>query len=218
MTMSDDQLAVQLVCFDIGGVLIRIVDDWHDAFRLAGLNLPDAAGNGDGEAAFRAAARAYETGRIDDAAFLAAMTQRLGGLTTDQARAIMSSWLIEPFEGVAQVIELVNATTAVTACLSNTNLLHWRQMEADARYGPMLRKLDQHFTSFDMGARKPEPAIYEQVEQVMGLPGQRILFFDDLEKNVAAARGRGWRAERIDPRGDPAAQMRRCLVELGVVR
>ena len=42
---------------------------------------------------------------------------------------------------------------------------------------------------------KPEEAIYRLAEQEMGLPPGRLLFLDDTEANVAAARSFGWRAE-----------------------
>ncbi len=40
-----------------------------------------------------------------------------------------------------------------------------------------------------------------------------MLFFDDAEENVRAARAVGWRAERIDPAGDTARQMTGALAE-----
>lgn len=227
--MNKNQTAIQLVCFDIGGVLIRIANDWREAFGLAGLPAPKAlemaktithhnqTDPDHHDAAFSDAAIAYETGKTDDATYLQAMMQRRTGMSEEEARSIMRVWLIEPFEGVSQIIDEVNATPATSACLSNTNLLHWRQMESDARYGSMLSKLDRHFTSFKMGVRKPEPGIYEQVEQTMGLPGQQILFFDDLEMNINAARARGWRAERINPRDNPARQMREHLKTHGLI-
>jgi FMN phosphatase YigB (HAD superfamily) len=46
-------------------------------------------------------------------------------------------------------------------------------------------------------------------------PG-RIVFFDDVEENVAAARRRGWRGQRILHDGDPIAQVRRHLRDAGI--
>ena len=42
---------------------------------------------------------------------------------------------------------------------------------------------------------KPEEAIYRLAEREMGLPPDRLLFLDDTEANVAAARSFGWHSE-----------------------
>lgn len=42
---------------------------------------------------------------------------------------------------------------------------------------------------------KPEEPIYRLTEREMGLPPDRLLFLDDTEVNVAAARAFGWHAE-----------------------
>lgn len=39
---------------------------------------------------------------------------------------------------------------------------------------------------------KPDPRIYEMVEQDCGLPPESLLFTDDRADNIAAAAQRGW--------------------------
>ena len=46
---------------------------------------------------------------------------------------------------------------------------------------------------------KPEEPIYRLMEGRMGLPPDRLLFLDDTEANVLAARDFGWRAEVYPP-------------------
>lgn len=48
--------------------------------------------------------------------------------------------------------------------------------------------------SGDVGAIKPEAAIYQQLQQRHALVGQQTVFFDDLLGNVQAARAQGWHA------------------------
>ena len=45
--------------------------------------------------------------------------------------------------------------------------------------------------SFEVGAKKPESRMYETFEQKYGVPE---LYLDDMEKNINAARLRGWNA------------------------
>ena len=46
---------------------------------------------------------------------------------------------------------------------------------------------------------KPEEPIYRLMERRMGLPPARLIFLDDTEVNVLAARAFGWRAEIYPP-------------------
>ena len=46
---------------------------------------------------------------------------------------------------------------------------------------------------------KPEEPIYRLMERRMGLPPDRLIFLDDTEANVLAARAFGWRAEVYPP-------------------
>ena len=46
---------------------------------------------------------------------------------------------------------------------------------------------------------KPEEPIYRLTERRMGLPPDRLLFLDDTEANVRAARAFGWHAEVYPP-------------------
>jgi FMN phosphatase YigB (HAD superfamily) len=73
-------------------------------------------------------------------------------------------------------------------------------------------RLTHHFASHLMQARKPDEAIYAQVEREVGLPPDQILFFDDLPENIEAAHRRGWNAQWIDPAvDDPIFQIRSTL-------
>lgn len=57
---------------------------------------------------------------------------------------------------------------------------------------------DRLFFSCEIGWQKPEAEFYAEVERQLGLRGEEILFWDDLEENVAAARAAGWGAEVYD--------------------
>lgn len=54
---------------------------------------------------------------------------------------------------------------------------------------------DRLFFSCDLGCLKPDPEFYIKIEQELSLPGEAILFWDDLPHNVEAARQQGWSAE-----------------------
>ena len=108
-----------------------------------------------------------------------------------------------------------------TGCLSNTNEAHWTRA---TRYdgGPLtncaaVKHMEILLASHEMGCVKPDEAIYEKAERISGYPGERIVFFDDLDRNIDAAKARGWRAHKIDHEGCPATQMRKVLTGMEIL-
>ena len=51
--------------------------------------------------------------------------------------------------------------------------------------------IDGGIVSYEVGAIKPEPEIYEKILDKYGLAASECLFFDDMEENVEAARSLG---------------------------
>ena len=61
-----------------------------------------------------------------------------------------------------------------------------------------LAEFDRHYVSGRMGVIKPDPRIYEMVEQDCGIAPEALLFTDDKAENIAAAAARGWRTHLFD--------------------
>lgn len=55
-------------------------------------------------------------------------------------------------------------------------------------------RIDGSFFSCHVGLRKPDPRYFRLVQSEIGVAPQQILFLDDHEANVLAARELGWRA------------------------
>lgn len=104
-----------------------------------------------------------------------------------------ATWLVGPFDGAEELVREVSKH-AVVACLSNTNAVHW---EAGAAGWPLFNSFDHAFLSFQLGMVKPDPEIFEAVANTLEMRPERILFLDDNEINVTAARATGMRAERV---------------------
>lgn len=65
-----------------------------------------------------------------------------------------------------------------------------------------LSEFDCTFVSGHMGVIKPDPTIYQMVEDDLGLPGKALLFADDRQANVDMALSRGWHTHLFDhPQG-----------------
>ncbi|WP_028955437.1 HAD family phosphatase [Sulfitobacter sp. 20_GPM-1509m] len=57
---------------------------------------------------------------------------------------------------------------------------------------PFLREFDRDFISGHMGVIKPDPQIFQMLEDESGLSGDALIFADDRDDNIAAAAARGW--------------------------
>jgi len=57
---------------------------------------------------------------------------------------------------------------------------------------PVLSEFDRSYISGHMGVIKPDPVIYQMVEEDCGIAPEGLLFADDRLDNIAAARKRGW--------------------------
>lgn len=55
-----------------------------------------------------------------------------------------------------------------------------------------LSEFDREYVSGRMGVIKPNPRIYQMVEEDCGIAPERLLFTDDRADNIAAAEARGW--------------------------
>ena len=54
------------------------------------------------------------------------------------------------------------------------------------------------YVSGVMGVIKPDPLIYQMVEDDCGIAPDRLLFTDDRADNITAAARRGWRTHQFE--------------------
>lgn len=210
-------VTIQLVCFDIGGVLIRLCDGWHDARRRAGVDKPVGGDDFHRHPAFVEANELFDIGRITEGEYSARLAAATG-LSADVVMAMRDAWLLEPYPGFDRLLDRLHSTGVETACLSNTNDAHWRTMTEPG--GPRslpLDRLHHRFASQLIGHRKPDPAIYSHVQHQTATDAGGVLFFDDSPANCLAAIEQGWNAYRIDPYADPIAQVTDHLGRYGVL-
>ncbi|MCA9285754.1 MAG: HAD-IA family hydrolase [Phycisphaerales bacterium] len=210
-TIRDDR--PRLVCFDLGGVVVRICRSWAEGCAAAGLPVHGAAERERTRSDRQEAVLAYQTGRIDGPAFARKISAILdGAYTPKEIMDVHRAWIIGAYPGMDTLIDGIHAAGLETGVLSNTNAEHWSALEG---IGAFTRLHNRH-ASHLLGLHKPDPAIYRAFEAATGFGADDIVFFDDLPENVEGARSAGWRAMPIDPLGDPASQVRGHLAALGL--
>ena len=61
-----------------------------------------------------------------------------------------------------------------------------------------LGEFDREYVSGRLKVSKPEPRIFEIVEEDSGIAPDRLLFTDDKADNITAAARRGWRTHQFE--------------------
>lgn len=213
---------IRCVCFDWGGVILRICRGFEEGVARAGLDLRPGTDAPELKRLRHELAHAYQVGRLTREEFLDRVSAAMGGVySPTEFERIHDAWLIEEYPGVDRLVaDLLGISAIETAMLSNTNELHWRRQSPTGEglpHFPTAGRLKHRHASHLLGLAKPEATIYRAFERETGFAPASVLFFDDLAENIAAARSCGWNAEQIDHTGDTASQMRAHLRRYGVL-
>ena len=198
---------VELVLFDLGGVLVR----------LGGLSAMQGLASTRSEEELWARwlacqwVKCIQRGQCQPEDFAV-------GVVSDLALAIspaeflerFRSWPECPFDLAVELVNTVRVQVRV-GCLSNTNAVHWEYLRG--RWG-LDELFDIVFLSHEMGLLKPDPGIFERVSAVAGCANEHIAFLDDSANNVAQALGMGFQARKVNGVDEAKA----ALGELGVLR
>lgn len=203
-----------MVVFDLGGVLVKIAENWQMAAQTAKISGIRPEIGVLGLAAFPGF-EPYQAGKTADAEFLAELQDWLGLDNPDSALKVHQGILVEPYPGTLELVQQLHSLGLQTGCLSNTNAPHWDRM-SDPNEFPAIASLQIPGLSHLLKAEKPHAEIYEKYEALAATNGRNLVFFDDSMGNVEAAKACGWRAHRINPAEDTAAQMRFHLAEYGL--
>ncbi|QQE11794.1 HAD-IA family hydrolase [Planctomycetota bacterium] len=217
---------IEMVCFDLGRVLIGICDDWGEACKRAGYEVNDDNGlAGVVMSGWKGAAK--ESLYLNEIGALSSevLYRDLGeyfGVDWEIVRDSGKKYLKHKFEGVDELVSELKGKGLKLAVLSNTNDVHWNIMtgndEMTVEGGALpFDEMDHLFASHLLADKKPNASIYWMAESLSGVKGGHILFFDDLVENVEAARECGWNAERVTDRVNPVREMRGYLKEYGVI-
>jgi putative hydrolase of the HAD superfamily len=188
-------MAIKAVVFDIGGVLERVDDDawpetWIGRWETK-MNLP--AGHFASSVAEHEPPGELVLGEVSEAQ-MREMYARALGLDDDQADEMMRE-LWDAYCGELDV-ELRDFAASLrpaytTAILSNS--ADGARREEQRRYG-FEDLVDVIIYSHEVGLAKPDPAVYRLTERRVGAQPHEIVFLDDRDFAVEAARTLGWNA------------------------
>ena len=131
----------------------------------------------------------YETGLLTNEQFYAEVCAATGFCGSLEEFSGFFSDIFVPIEPMVQLQAALRRSGIPTYIFSNTNELavtHIRQSF------PFFSNFDGYIYSFEHGAMKPDPRLYEVVERLACRRGAEILYLDDRSENIAAGAARGW--------------------------
>ena len=198
-------MAIEIVLFELGGVLIELSN-----IQTMGRFLGDHPE----EEVWRRWlgcpwVRRFERGHCSSDDFARGMVESWSMATTPEV--FLESFIRWP-RGLmpgARELALAARSRVTIGCLSNTNALH---AERHASEEAIYDLFDHRFLSHEIGLVKPDREVYDHVLAELGCPAANVLFLDDNQINVDGARAAGLRAERA--RG--LAEVRSALAHHGL--
>jgi glucose-1-phosphatase len=193
------------VLFDIGGVLVALdgvpslaallgVEAHHEALHAMWMASP--------------AVVAHETGKIGPAEFaVGAVADFKLSVTPEWFLAEFVGWLKGPFPGASELLNEIPRVYRVAA-LSNMSAVHW---DAIAAMG-LTQRFDHVFVSHGIGYLKPASEAFEVALDGMQLRPAEMLFLDDGQRNIDAAKAIGMEAHLVRAPDEARA----VLMEYGI--
>jgi putative hydrolase of the HAD superfamily len=187
---GEDASQTRIVLFDLGGVLIELGGVDHFG-QLIGENDESVIWSTWLRSTW---VRRYERGFCSRDDFAHGMREEHGlELGAGEFLDLFLSWPRGLFPGAEELVASL-APGVGTACLSNTNELHWNEQQ-DA---PVLHRLfETRFLSHELGLVKPDREIFEHVLEDLDLAGPEVLFLDDNQINVDGALQAGLDAQVV---------------------
>jgi HAD superfamily hydrolase (TIGR01509 family) len=180
---------IKALFFDIGGVLVRIdssaaIQKLSSRLRVEELTIREAMSP--------ELLENYEKGHLNSNQFYENLLINCDSKQKMGIGEFKKYWQDVLFPNKEMITFLEKATQRLPVwLLSNTNDFHYDMLVEKFAF---MNWVNGGTYSFIEGSMKPEPQIYERAIKRSGKLPHNVLFIDDLEKNVIAAREQGLNA------------------------
>ncbi|MBW6424152.1 HAD-IA family hydrolase [Rhizobium sp. XQZ8] len=183
----------KLFVFDIGNVFVKLDPVSRDR---AVARSDDPSSSKRYRDVPRAVFRDFCRGHMAEADYVQALTE-IFGVGSDAVYAAEHAYVAESFAGFIDVVRALKERHRVV-CLSNNQTIHWRYIN-DNILKPGY--FDREYLSQNMGLEKPDPEIFRALTEAEDCAGKDVVFVDDIEENILAARAAGWQhcIHHVDP-------------------
>jgi glucose-1-phosphatase len=200
-------LDLKVILFDVGGVLVELGGVQWVLDRMG----PDATTDALWPLWLRSpSVRAFERGLIDSQVFATGILTELGiESASDDFLLSFAAWPTGLYPGALELVASIPRQYE-RALLSNSNMLHWPRILGEMSLADVF---EHRFSSHLIGKIKPDEEAFHHVIDALQCRAGEVLFLDDNQLNVEAARRVGMQAERV--RG--IAEARTALQQAGVL-
>ena len=190
-------MPIRAVMFDIGGILEVIPEGGDPAIRFPALDVEweTRLGLPPGHLTrcYEAIAEDGAFGRCTYDEWCARLRASTGMSQADFAAYMAAFWDIYMGYPNEELIAYFRALRPRYRTAILTNSFVGARAHEEARYG-FTAMVDLAIYSDEEGVRKPDPRIFALACERLGLPPAEIVFLDDLQVNVEAARAHGLQA------------------------
>jgi len=197
--------SVEALLFDLGGVLIdidfkRVLREWAIISSLSFEELQTAFQHD-------LPYRQHETGELSTKDYFDSL--RLSLKLDGSYEQIATGWNSVFVSEISETVEAVRKARRKYPCYVFTNSNPAHQSEWRSRFPEVVASFDRVFVSSEVGLRKPGRAAFELISREIGVPPDKIMFFDDLLENVTGALEAGLLAVHVRSPADVQNALRR---------
>jgi HAD superfamily hydrolase (TIGR01509 family) len=131
----------------------------------------------------------FESGGLTRRQFFTEMSAFTGFTGTVEAFVSDFADIFVPIPPMIELHAELRRRGFQTFIFSNTNDI---AVEHIRRNFPFFASFDGYIYSYEVGAMKPQPKIYEAMEKLCGRAGKEIIYLDDRPENINTGMERGW--------------------------
>ena len=190
---------IRMVVFDVGGVVVKLDPEapWHK-FKEIGI---DCLGSSYFEDNFNSEIDSYTireravAGLISSEDYIGSI-QKLSrhDIPAEKVRDIINLAIADVNYDVIEILEDLRKKDIKLASFSNVDEIHWQLLVEKFNIDSYF---DLCFCSYDMKLTKPNPEVFERVQEELSVSEKEIFFTDDNPIHIDCARRRGWHATQF---------------------
>lgn len=190
---------IRMAVFDVGGVVVNF-DSKAPWRKLKEIGIDDLDPS-DFEENFNTEIDSYTireravAGLISSEQYIGEI-QKLSGhdMPVEKVRDIVNLAITDVNYDVVEILQDLRKKNIILACLSNVDELHWEFLVEKFNIESYF---DLCFCSFKMKLTKPNPEVFDKVQDELPVSDEEIFFTDDNPIHVDCARRRGWHATQF---------------------
>ncbi|MBL4709944.1 MAG: HAD family phosphatase [Flavobacteriales bacterium] len=183
---------INAIIFDLGNVIIDLdIEATTIAFQnIYGLDYEENMAKLEAKQVFAK----YETGHISTQTFLNELSAFDDAISFDEIKNAWNAMLLDIPEENYKILLNVKKSYK-TFCLSNTNKLHidfiYKQLKIDKGISNLDNYFEKVYLSHEMGKRKPNVDIFEELIKNHQLDPNTTVFIDDTADHLEGAKQAG---------------------------